>query len=101
MARGYLNRFRAAGVDALVLGCTHFLFLLEDFQREAAPDITVFESVKGIAQRIESLLEQQHQNGDDPCAQNRLLLTGSAEPELSWIKWADQLGFSLSVLGEL
>ena len=103
LVRGYLNRFQAAGVDSLVLGCTHFLFLLEDFQQEAAPDIIVFESVDAIARRIESLLGQQHeQNLQEtlPCAQNRLLLTGPAEPEPSWIKWADHLGFSLSLLGE-
>ena len=96
----YLNRFRAEGVDTLVLGCTHFLFLLDEFQREAAPDITVFDSVTGISNRIESLMGEQNEetNAALPCQQNRILLTGPAAPEASWVSLAERLGFSLSLL---
>jgi glutamate racemase len=98
----YLNRFRAAGVDAIVLGCTHFLFLEDDFRQEAAPDITVFESIEGISRRIESLLgETFTQEGGAPAAENRLLLTGTAAPEPSWVAWAERLGFSLALLEEV
>jgi len=95
----YLNRFRDAGVDTLVLGCTHFLFLLDEFQKEAAPDITVFDSVTGISHRIESLLEEQNEKGGGEMLsqQNRILLTGPAEPEPSWVSLAERLGFSLSL----
>jgi glutamate racemase len=55
--RPYLERFRAAGADGLVLGCTHFLFLLREFRAEGEPDITIYESVEGITRRIESLLD--------------------------------------------
>jgi len=130
----YLNRFRTVGVDAIVLGCTHFLFLEEDFREAAAPDITVFESIEGISRRIESLvsaIETADTNtigdiktspiagvyghpfgtsqtpiavdsvGGVPCTPNRLLLTGTATPEPSWIAWADRLGFELSLLEEI
>jgi glutamate racemase len=101
MVRKYLDRFRAAGADVLVLGCTHFLFLLPEFQKEAAPDITVFESTEGISQRIESLLEQQPEKdtGTAPGIQNRLILTGPCAPESSWAFWAEYLGFGLSLIG--
>ena len=109
LAKDYLDRFRSAGVDALVLGCTHFLFFLEDFRKEAAPDINVFESVDGISHRIESLLAEMYQ--EDPkkqqipskgkeTHQNYFVLTGSWKPEPSWISWADRLGFSLVLLGK-
>ena len=101
MARRYLDRFRAAGVDALVLGCTHFLFLEDDFKREAAPDITVFESLEGISRRIESLLGDTSPEETAPCAENRLLLTGAAAPEPLWTAWAERLGFSLALLDEV
>ena len=100
IVRRYLNRFRAAGVDAIVLGCTHFLFLEEDFRQEAAPDITVFESLEGISRRIESLLGETSPEDAVSIAENRLLLTGTAAPEPSWITWAERLGFSLSLLEE-
>jgi len=94
----YLNRFRAEGVDALVLGCTHFLLLLDEFRSEAAPDITVFDSVTGISHRIESLLEGQKESDGVPSRQNRILLTGPCAPEPSWVSLAERLGFGLSLL---
>jgi glutamate racemase len=101
IARYYLNQFRAAGADTVVLGCTHFLFLEEEFRQAAAPDIAIFESVKGISQRIESLLaETSHREESASASQNFLLLTGSAEPEPSWAEWAGRLGFGLALLGE-
>jgi glutamate racemase len=101
IVRRYLNRFRAAGVDAVVLSCTHFLFLEEEFRREATPDIAIFESVKGISLRIESLLADAPREDVAPDAENLLLLTGAAAPEPSWIAWAERLGFSLALLGEV
>ena len=105
MVRDYLSRFRAAGADTLVLGCTHFLFLQEDFQQEAAPDITVFDSLMGITLRIESLLgagllhEKNRKKSTAPSKrQGCLLLTGPEPPEPSWAHWADHLGFQLSLL---
>jgi glutamate racemase len=101
IVRYYLNLFRAAGADVVVLGCTHFLFLEEEFREAAAPDIAIFESVKGISQRIETLLaETVPINDASPGVQNLLLLTGSADPEPSWAEWAGRLGFGLSLLGE-
>jgi len=99
MARRYLNQFRAAGVDAIVLGCTHFLFLEDEFRQEAAPDITVFESVEGIAHRIESLLGATDEAGD--AGENRLLLTGTAPPENSWVRWGERLGFKVFLLEDV
>jgi glutamate racemase len=91
----YLERFRAAGADALVLGCTHFLHLLEEFRREAAPAITVYDSVEGISRRIESLLGDRRNAGE--AGEGRFFVTGgTADP--SWPRWAGGLGFSFSVL---
>ncbi|GHV89923.1 hypothetical protein AGMMS50268_04260 [Spirochaetia bacterium] len=116
----YLEKFRAAGVDAVVLGCTHFLFLLDEFRREAAPDINIYDSVEGITRRIESLLDKDDSRlrggnglrhaagsaGASPSADraNRFLVTGGTPtggtPEPSWKFWADYLGFSLSSFGD-
>jgi glutamate racemase len=104
-AREYLARFREAGADVLVLGCTHFLFLLEEFRLEAAPDIAVFDSVDGISRRVEFLLDENlgafrnggvAHNGNE----NRLLVTGRGGAEDPWQYWADELGFRLSLMEE-
>ena len=103
IVREYVGRFRAAGTDTLVLGCTHFLFLLEEFHREAAPGIKIFESTDGITRRIESLLDD---NGgalraeNSAAVQNRFLITGAHPADSSWENWAGYLGFRLSLLDE-
>jgi glutamate racemase len=108
IAKKYVERFRDVGVDVIVLGCTHFLFLLEDFREEAAPGLAVFESTSGISQRIESLLAQDDgaeqkpkpaQNSEP--SQNYLLLTGKETPSSLWAQWADRLGFKLLLLSEI
>jgi glutamate racemase len=102
--RDYVHRFRSAGVDVLVLGCTHFLFLLDEFRQAAAPDITVFDSVKGVTRRVESLLAESAASEDGDAETppvNLLLLTGSADPEPSWVYWSGRLGFSVSLLEEM
>jgi glutamate racemase len=101
---GYVKKFRAAGVDAIVLGCTHFLFLLDEFRREAGPDIRVYDSLEGISGRIEALLDRDGRalrSGESRAAEaGFLLVTGETEPEASWGKWAGRLGFRLSLLDE-
>ncbi|MDR1240113.1 MAG: glutamate racemase [Treponema sp.] len=110
MALTYVNKFRAAGADAIVLGCTHFLFLLDEFRREAAPDIRVYDSLEGISRRIESLLDRDGgrlRSGGLPSggfsvperrAAGDFLITGDAEPEAAWGEWAGRLGLRLSLL---
>ena len=104
IVKEYIYRFRDAGADTLVLGCTHFLFLLDEFIKEAAPHIKIFDSLDGITKRIESLLDEKNgvlrtENNTSP--QNRLLLTGTEPPADSWKNLAEQLGFSLSLLDDL
>jgi glutamate racemase len=92
--RPYLERFRAAAVDGLVLGCTHFLFLLKEFREEAAPDITIYESVEGITRRIESLLDGGLRSGGPPF-RRFYVRGGEASP---WEVLARGLGFDLEFL---
>ncbi|MDR0389374.1 MAG: glutamate racemase [Spirochaetaceae bacterium] len=57
--RPYVEKFRVAGADSIVLGCTHFLFLLDEFRELAGKDMTVYDSISGVASRAESLLSRQ------------------------------------------
>jgi glutamate racemase len=102
-AREYIERFRAEGISAIVLGCTHFLFLEKEFRMEAAPDITIFDSVEGICRRVESLLDENSgalRAGNTALVERRMLISGSASPEDSWQQWAQRFGMSLSLLEE-
>ncbi|MDR3131021.1 MAG: glutamate racemase [Treponema sp.] len=55
----YIDYFRKQGVDALVLGCTHFLFLLDEFKLAAGPGIKVYDSMEGVSRRIEAVLDEK------------------------------------------
>jgi glutamate racemase len=56
MVRPYIQRLRAKNVDGVVLGCTHFLLLKNDFIDAGSPDMRIYDSVEGVTKRIEHLL---------------------------------------------
>jgi glutamate racemase len=94
----FVRRFRESGVGALVLGCTHFLFLREEFRQEGSPDIAVYDSIEGISDRIDALLDEKDlRSQGEKSGQGLFIVTGSAPPESSWQRWADRLGFRLSL----
>ncbi|MCL2380901.1 MAG: glutamate racemase [Treponema sp.] len=101
IVRKYTSLFREAGVDSVVLGCTHFLFLKKEFEQEAAPDIAIFDSVDGVTRRAESLLDSNalRANGA-PRGESKFLLTGPQAADLSWQSWAGYLGFRLTLLDD-
>jgi glutamate racemase len=110
----YLERFRNSGVDALVLGCTHFLFLLEEFREAAAPDIAVYDSVDGITRRVESLLDEdggRRRAAPGAAVFHRFCVREAPAREIpireapaghgggdSWRFWAEGMGFTLRKL---
>ena len=100
----YIETFRAAGVDTLVLGCTHFLYLLDEFRREASPFIKVFDSLDGITKRIEFLLDENNfalRAEKDLKRENCIILTGTQPAGSAWQKRAQAMGFKLSLLSKI
>ncbi|MDR2193715.1 MAG: glutamate racemase [Treponema sp.] len=95
----YIEQLRAAGADALVLGCTHFLLLLDTFRRLAAPDIGIYDSIEGVIRRVEKISKTAE------TVQKRrravLLLTGSAPIEPLWRKRAYAFGLDILLLDSL
>jgi len=47
--------FKREGVDALVLGCTHFLFLKDRIALSMGPGVEIIDSVEGVARQVERL----------------------------------------------
>jgi glutamate racemase len=104
IVKKYINIFRAQGIDTLVLGCTHFLYLLEEFRREGEPEIKIFDSLEGITSRIEFLLNENDgvlRAQKDSTHVRKFILTGTQLPESSWINRAKALGFDLCLINEL
>jgi glutamate racemase len=56
LAREYCAPLRAAGVDTVILGCTHYPFVGALLQRLLGPQVTIITSGTAIARRVEHAL---------------------------------------------
>jgi glutamate racemase len=57
--RGYIAPLLDAGIDMLVLGCTHFPAMRATFERVAGPGVAVIDSGAAIARRTRWVLAQR------------------------------------------
>jgi glutamate racemase len=69
----YVTPLRDAGIDTLVLGCTHYPFLLEAIQDVAGSAVTVIDPAPAVARQTMRLLGDPETGGDTV-----LLTTGDA-----------------------
>jgi glutamate racemase len=90
----YVDRFRRGGADAIVLGCTHFLFLTDHFSQAAAPDLRVYDSLDGVAHRIHALLCDRSLLSDGPPVPPRFFVTGREEIPASLGAFARRFGMT-------
>ncbi|MDR2729489.1 MAG: glutamate racemase [Treponema sp.] len=92
----YVDMFREKKIDTIVLGCTHFLYLINEFQNAACPDIKVFDSLEGIIKCIENLLGDMRCYNNTP--ENKIVLSGNEEPDELWQKRAQKYKFEICLL---
>jgi len=59
VARRYLEPLLAAGIDTLVLGCTHYPLLAPLLARIAGPDVTLVDSAESVAAEVAAGLAEQ------------------------------------------
>ena len=93
--RREVSRFRSAGIDALVLGCTHFLHLEPEFRLLLqAEGIELVDSRDGVTKQVMRLLtpDPADRNG----AEDAMYLTGPfpAEDRYGW--FAERFGLRLA-----
>lgn len=76
----YLSPMVKAGVDNIVLGCTHYPFL-KDLMREILPDsITIIDSGNAVAQQTKFLIDKfDLQSNVSNKISHRILSTGNLE----------------------
>lgn len=56
--RPLLDPMLEVGVDVVVLGCTHYPFLLDAIQAYVGPEVSVIDSGEAIARRVEHVLAE-------------------------------------------
>ena len=66
LLRQYLNPMLQAGVDQIVLGCTHYPFLLPMLRRIVPDDVSVIDPAAAVACQVERLLIERRGTGPSP-----------------------------------
>lgn len=91
VAERYVRRFGDAGVDTIVLGCTHFLFLSGEFSRVSGGAMRIVDSRDGVARRALALLRERGLISSGPGG-GTLFVTGEPPFEASWERFASRFG---------
>jgi glutamate racemase len=78
LLRHYLEPVFTLGIDTVVLGCTHFVFLKEAIQRLLGDSIRVIDTGHAVARQVERLLIQ-HSLETPAAASGRLRLLCSGD----------------------
>jgi glutamate racemase len=58
----YLTPMRNAGVDSVILGCTHYPLLRDSIQKFMGPDVCIVECSRAIASDVRAMLGAESQN---------------------------------------
>jgi glutamate racemase len=72
----YVAPLRASGVDTVVLGCTHYVFVRDAIRQALGPDVRLLDSGEAIARRTRQILEEAGALADDGPGTIRVLTTG-------------------------
>lgn len=73
----YVAPLREAGVDTVVLGCTHYVFVKDAIQRALGPHVRLLDSGSAIARQTERVLRERGALVDGGAGTLRLLTTGT------------------------
>jgi glutamate racemase len=76
---GYVAPLREAGVDIVVLGCTHYVFVKDAIQGALGPGVRLLESGEAIARRTRQILGEA--GALEPAGPGSFRFLTSGEPE--------------------
>ena len=60
LLESYLNPMISEGIDTLVLGCTHYPFLINTIEQILPSSVKVIDNSQAIANQIKRLLEKEN-----------------------------------------
>lgn len=78
MLRGWLEPMVSAGIDRLVLGCTHYPFVSLLIQKIIGPDIELIDPAPAVARQVKRVLEAGNLlSSEGQAVSDRFLTTGN------------------------
>ena len=79
LLKGFLSPMLAANADTIVLGCTHYPFVIDTIRRLAGPDLRVIDPAPAVAAHLARVLGEQGLTGGSVSkGLHRFLSTGPA-----------------------
>jgi len=72
----------AAGVDTLILGCTHYPFVLPLIERIAGPDVIIIDPAPAVAQQVQRIWEQKRLENYQPPTLGHIQMFTTGSPGL-------------------
>jgi glutamate racemase len=78
LLRGFLDPMLSAGADTIVLGCTHYPFVIDTIRRLAGPEVTVIDPAPAVARHLGCLLQRHGLVAPPGRVEHRFLTTGEA-----------------------
>jgi glutamate racemase len=84
---GAIDRMKQAGIDTLVIGCTHFIYIEDDLREALNGEVTIVDSRDGVGRQIIKILKRTGLNnkGDSTA----MLLTTSTADEVKFTQFAE------------
>lgn len=78
LVRRFVEPMLAAGADVIVLGCTHYPFVIDVVRRIAGPEVTVIDPAPAVARQVERVLDARGLRASrDFGARHRFVTSGS------------------------
>jgi glutamate racemase len=75
----FLQPIRAAGADTIVLGCTHYPFVIEAI-RQLAPGVNVIDPAPAVARQVDRVLRERGVRGvEDRHGQHQFITSGDLD----------------------
>jgi glutamate racemase len=74
----YLHPLLAAGADTIVLGCTHYPFLMPQIRRLAGPDVAIVDAAPAVARQAARVLHERGLAGASRAGRITYATTGAS-----------------------
>ncbi len=81
LLRTYLQPMLDAGVDQIVLGCTHYPFLMPAIRRIVPNEVSIIDPAAAVARQVERVLMMEAIQPDETCVAGHHLFT-NGHPEV-------------------
>jgi glutamate racemase len=93
MVETYAAPLRQAGVDTVVLGCTHYPFVADQFQAALGPDVALLDTAEAVALQTMRMTSQVRASTPREPGHAKVRLWSSGEPAhlsrvaRAWLGW--------------